>query len=635
MKTIWKKLAVLCTLLCVTLSFGILAACGETPEPGPGPGDGDGDTDTEITYTVYVKLPDDTPAENVSVQWCVSGVVGGACYGPVATDASGKASIDLEPAVYDVHVLLSKDLDALYTYSDTYQTTAAGGELTITLVEKQAPPPAFDNPTGGTGASNAPYVVTNGRFRALLTAQNDTVYFSFSAAQAGVYTVTADGKDDAVIAGDALDTATGEFTVDALQINTAFTFSVTLDGDVTEDTEIPVVFARKGDITVKPERTVGVRMKGFINAVILETELVKVPYTATLVKDNRGVYHLGDANGAAVLVNLKNAVPPFDKALNALDAEDYIYTVADTEHASDVNYPTIKNDYSLMINGAPYENIDGYVHHLGTGNLCVLTEELEGFLKLFAAKNAAAIKANDNTATDATVWYFALYTYTPAKAIDLEELYDSESGEPTGTPITVNASVPAGKSVYYSISQALPMGGEYTISSDDPNAKAFYNGTPYGGTGEGFEFTAAVDGIYPKVAFAITTANEQAGTITFTVADASTTGNGDGSQFNPFVLVLNTPVSITLALEETPMGTQIAFDTWVTFTAETAGRYQITFTETGVEAGYQDSNYEFISVTSSDEFIITLEANEIFDFSFFTNGTERLTFDVTIEYLGA
>lgn len=634
MKTIWKKLAVLCTLLCVTLSFGILAACGETPEPGPGPDDGD--TDTEITYTVYVKYPNGEPVidETTSVQWCETQAPF-MCYLPERLNSEGKASITLKPGVYDVHVNLSKALAALYTYSDTYQTTAAGGDLTITLVEKQTPPPAFDEPTDGTGKSGAPYVVTNGRYRALLTAEDDTVYFSFSAAQAGVYTVKADGNDDAVIAGDALDTATGEFTVDALQINTAFEFSVTLDGEVTENTEIPVVFARKGDITVKPERTVGVQMKGFINALLLETELVKVPYTATFVKDSRGVYHLGDANGAPVLVDLKSAVPPFDKALNALDAADYVYTAEDTEHASDVNYPTIKNDYSLMINGAPYDNIDGYVHHLDTGNLCILTEELEGFLKLFAAKNATAIKASDNAATDATVWYFALYTYAPAEAIDLDDLYDSESGEPTGNPITVNASVPAGKSVYYSISQVLPMGGEYTISSDDPNAKAFYNGTPYGGTGEGFEFTVAVGGMYPKVAFAITTANGQAGTITFTVADASTTGNGDGSQFNPFVLVLDTPVSITLALEETPMGTQIAVDTWVTFTAETAGRYQITFTETGVEAGYTDSNYELASFTSTDEFIITLDAEETFDFSFFTNGTERLTFDVTIEYLGA
>ncbi len=614
MKKLWQKLALLGTLLCVTLSFGILAACGE-PEGGtPNPPDG-GDKDTDITYTVYVKLPDGSPLtdENTYVQWCTQT---GMCYTPVALDASGKASRKLEPGVYDVHVLLSAALEEQYTYDeDAYKTTAAGDDITITLSNKAPTPPQFDEPTKGTGTKDSPYYVSAGRYCASLTESAKTAYFAFAAEEAGVYTLSTDGEIEAVFGGEAL--KSGEFTVDALQINKRIEFTVTLQEGATYPAEVPVVFARKGNITVKPEREENVQANEYslyIDAI--ETELNKVGFEATVVPDN-GFYRLGTKDGAYVLVQIKNAVSPLTKALNALNDEDYIFET--DEHPDDVSYPVITKNYNLMINGDPTNNITGYTHVLNSDGVCMLTEELAQFLKLYAEANAEAIKGSSDIPADA-LWQFALFTYAPATEIDVDKLYDEDTGNPTGDPIMLTANVPAGEKVFYSV--ATRWDGTFTVASDNTNAKAIYAGSGY--AENGFEFTLTTG--RGTTIFAITTADNTAAEITFSVSDASSgSSEGDGTQWNPYIATIGTfTVDIVAVPPAWPE------DVYYTFTAAEAGTYRFSTTNAEGFAVNPDTS-DIYGEGEGFDFTVTLEANETFTLAFNSFNSGSAQYDVTIE----
>lgn len=614
MKKLWQKLALLGTLLCVTLSFGILAACGE-PEGGtPNPPD-DGDKDTDITYTVYVKLPDGSPLtdENTYVQWCTQT---GMCYTPVALDASGKASYKLEPGVYDVHVLLSAALEEQYTYDeDAYKTTAAGDDITITLSNKAPTPPQFDEPTKGTGTKDNPYYVSAGRYCASLTESAKTAYYAFAAEEAGVYTLSTDGEIEAVFGGEAL--TSGEFTVDALQINKRIEFTVTLQEGATYPAKVPVVFARKGNITVKPEREENVQANEYslyIDAI--ETELNKVGFEATVVPDN-GFYRLGTKDGAYVLVQIKNAVSPLTKALNALNDEDYIFET--DEHPDDLSYPVITKNYNLMINGDPTNNITGYTHVLNSDGVCMLTEELAQFLKLYAEANAEAIKGSSDIPADA-LWQFALFTYAPATEIDVDKLYDEDTGNPTGDPIMLTANVPAGGKVFYSV--ATRWDGTFTVASDNTNAKAIYAGSEY--AENGFEFTLTTG--RGTTIFAITTADNTAAEITFSVSDASSgSSEGDGTQWNPYIATIGTfTVDIVAVPPAWPE------DVYYTFTAAEAGTYR--FSTTNAEGfAVNPDTYDIYGEGEGFDFTVTLEANETFTLAFNSFNSGSAQYDVTIE----
>ena len=620
MKKLWQKLALLGTLLCVTLSFGILAACGE-PEGGtPNPPDG-GDKDTDITYTVYVKLPDGSPLtdENTYVQWCTQT---GMCYTPVALDASGKASDKLEPGVYDVHVLLSAALEEQYTYDeDAYKTTAAGGDITITLSNKAPTPPQFDEPTKGTGTKDSPYYVSAGRYCASLTESAKTAYFAFAAEEAGVYTLSTDGEIEAVFGGEAL--KSGEFTVDALQINKRIEFTVTLQEGATYPAEVPVVFARKGNITVKPEREENVQANEYslyIDAI--ETELNKVGFEATVVPDN-GFYRLGTKDGAYVLVQIKNAVSPLTKALNALNDEDYIFET--DEHPDDVSYPVITKNYNLMINGDPTNNITGYTHVLNSDGVCMLTEELAQFLKLYAEANAEAIKGSSDIPADA-LWQFALFTYAPATEIDVDKLYNEDTGNPTGDPIMLTANVPAGGKVFYSV--ATRWDGTFTVASDNTNAKAIYAGSGY--AENGFEFTLTTG--RGTTIFAITTADNTAAEITFSVSDASSgSSEGDGTMLYPYIAEVGT---FTVTGTEAHLWEGVFY----TFTPTVSGTYKISSTNANAWITSPNGLFDSMGEGAGFELTIELDAGEIYELAFnhqsMTN-KDPFTFNVTIELITA
>ncbi len=87
----------------------------------------------KVTYTVKVQLPDGTPVPNIIVQLCNTPTGGeGQTCNPASTNAQGVATLELDPAVYEVHI--TEGYPAGYTFDSTkYTTTETGGELVVTL----------------------------------------------------------------------------------------------------------------------------------------------------------------------------------------------------------------------------------------------------------------------------------------------------------------------------------------------------------------------------------------------------------------------------------------------------------------------------------------------------------------------
>ena len=129
-------------------------------------------------YSAKVVYPDNTPVTSgVSVQWCL----GDMCLKPVTVDANGMAYIDVEDAQYFIHI---NNIPEGYIYNpNAYVANKDNKHVEIKLYSLLE--------ATGDGSKDVPIVVTEGaysiQFEELKT--KGMKYFSFTAAEAGNYTI--------------------------------------------------------------------------------------------------------------------------------------------------------------------------------------------------------------------------------------------------------------------------------------------------------------------------------------------------------------------------------------------------------------------------------------------------------------
>ena len=124
MQKFMKKLAVIVSIVCLALTLGLFAACGNDKD------------DNKVTYTVTVLLPDGTPAgADIAVGFCVDNCDN------AFTNANGVATYEGEKGV-NYHIQISFGCPAGYAIPEDYTskgnhyTNDLGTEFTITLIEK-------------------------------------------------------------------------------------------------------------------------------------------------------------------------------------------------------------------------------------------------------------------------------------------------------------------------------------------------------------------------------------------------------------------------------------------------------------------------------------------------------------------
>lgn len=128
MKRIIAAILALCALVCVSLA---VVSCDNA-------GNGDTVTTTQkeevttaakVTYTVKVVDENGNPVAGAYVQLCEA-TEEGRCFMPIATDANGVATMELEEGPYKTMVNMADG----YTFSEEY--TPFGNEKTVTLTVK-------------------------------------------------------------------------------------------------------------------------------------------------------------------------------------------------------------------------------------------------------------------------------------------------------------------------------------------------------------------------------------------------------------------------------------------------------------------------------------------------------------------
>ena len=106
MKKIWKHLAVIVSIVCLTLTCALFAACGDPVDDGT------------ATYTVTVVAPDGTtPVQGVEIAFCDP--IKGVCNKAITTDANGVVTFSGEKKNYHVQV---NAVPAGYSAGEYYRT---------------------------------------------------------------------------------------------------------------------------------------------------------------------------------------------------------------------------------------------------------------------------------------------------------------------------------------------------------------------------------------------------------------------------------------------------------------------------------------------------------------------------------
>ena len=136
---------------------------------------------SKMDVTVTVVYPDGTPLVGKRVQWCTTD---GTCDpNMVETNSDGVAVTTYDSSKSYIAHLLESDLPEGYSYNpNEVILTKDNTSGTIHLVE-------LSNTSSGTGKSDDPYTISVGNYIAEYKRREGAIYYSFTATEAGEYTI--------------------------------------------------------------------------------------------------------------------------------------------------------------------------------------------------------------------------------------------------------------------------------------------------------------------------------------------------------------------------------------------------------------------------------------------------------------
>ena len=493
MKHIAKKTALVLTALVLAVSAFSLVACNNK---------------SKNAYTVKVIGPDGAPYTTALVQACEVGEGGvlSTCYPGVATDASGKVTLEIGKQITNKNAdLIEVHLLNLPVYL-TYEAPRIhkGETATIQLTQKVL------NPSNGTGVgvyeddgngnlsldldNSHPYEVGEGAYVLTFDSADKKIFFAFKAEYEAVYKVYSVGDIDAAVThltGTAMtgirNTGDPDFTNDNISdTDKNFSYEFEVEPTRVENegglTYFEVALKNPADVNktaiicfeyVREYKDETVELEPVNPSKPLTTfaEYASPRYTYvdvdlydastgtfTYEMGDDGFYHVGDKSGAILVASLGqdmelnakhdgNGNPPrcYDMGFTLQHREGGALNIGD------------KNYYPLL---------EAYVKASNTEGRYGVTEELKNFLDAYINKPIAKEHVKETLGSalpEGKEWLWACGYYEESGTVSNPFAFPEE-----GDAITVD--VPAGGAVYYS---AMARMGSitYIFMSDDESVK--------------------------------------------------------------------------------------------------------------------------------------------------------------------
>ena len=630
-------------LFSILLSIGAIGAISCAAGCGDKSGDSTPATPIKYNFKVFAKADVQLSEENLKI--VVYGKDGSVA-ASLGMDDSGERSKQLIPDIYTV-CLENEAGEKIYT-----TTTQLTCDTPVSLY-------LLDQPTGGTGAEQDQYDITNGYYNVPLSKYGAT-YFSFTPSKVGTYRITSIGSADVAFAEYA---ASEEYlnpdpiaqTDDnGSDVNFVYEFDVTpTEFNSMEDmgdykVYFSVGFADKATDTSAASSLISVE---YVNAnyneegapeltystVTLTKEdadealfnskgeivpftsqkgtLTPIAYNANLVyNQNDRYYHVGTANGPVVVMPF-TVVPerlldlPFNKIGNPDPNDPTDNANPATLHLTfvdETNYTVTVKEYNTLIN-------EVYPAAVNADGVYPLTEEMREFLYQFVV-----VAGNDISVQNVPKelrWKAPLYYYeTGTVADDRPDVSGWDGEQPTsgkGTqaqPYSIGLGhfcAPFGSVsgiVYYSYTSNRD--GYLTLTTETDNTVLFFTNETVTTDGEITSSVSENGDIYGK------------GSYSFEVSRGSQlliqiSTNDWNSAAVPFTVSFSTdkPVDTTPGGMSNPYDLQMG-ETKVVSKGSSFVFYTITLTETAEYTFTSYSNHAVLSLNANRPFGKTVKAHE-------------------------
>ena len=490
-----------------------LVGCGETADPVP-------------AYEVKVVYPDGTPVNGgVSVEWCTSAT----CSQSIVVNENGIASTtELEDDTYTVHI---GNIPEGYAYDpNAYVVDENNRSVTITLSNILT----YEDGDGSKYASGeelGPYIIKEGVYNVRLTNDNSYSYFAFMPSNPGKYIIeswslTKDtlieyyGNNPHSINNTPIDNNDNDggennfkYTIDISSENygsqnSGYTmiFGITVNSK-NKNAEFPINVkclekydfgTGGGDIS---NNQVTNKEQPVLYEAPSDSKLTSMPFDGSLdvvFNQNDKFYHVGEENGPVLLAHFSS--------LN-----DYIVSPIATIQG--------ENSSALVINELDYNPlVSAYNDYVNSDGVCPVNQELRDFINVLVNGPIGEFLSGwlevDVDKENFWLVYCSYYNSIYEKLTSNELVIDNSLtyGEVTNYyAVEVNESSSVNLTIPY-VENGI---NEYTIVSENPNAKLNYNGQDYS-SDKGFNVVVKNEGSQ-DIEFTISTVDNASDTINFKV----------------------------------------------------------------------------------------------------------------------
>lgn len=627
----------LLTIMALLTSF-TLVSCNENATSTSNPTEDDG------KYRVTVQNPNgENLGANITVQWCSDTN----CYSSL-TNENGVATIELEPARYDIHLF---DYPSEYAFHlGSYVAEADNKSIVVQLNN-------LSTPTSGTGASEYDFFsIGEGVYNTTIETADTYVYYGFKATRPGKYSIEswADGVDTYIkdFGGNSsyIDSniVHGEDNDSGYASNFKYEFNIGIDQFVTTgetDADGNPIYEKDadGNFVCGATYIFGISATGFKRAktfsfavtwlddYIVEkivAEEVLVTETLTQFPNNDSeylVYKEMPLNGTIdVFFN------ETDRFYHAKRVNGPILLAKITQPCSyiDLSFKNIQdpgNSALTLDNGThDYTNfINQYAEVCNEDGVYGVTEELKVFLESFYISAEKWISEHATQVIDEDyAWLFACGFYT-----DIADSYASPSegdGTETNPYIILHnandnefyAKVPESGKIYYRFYTKNREKEEiYYISTTDANSKITFNNEEYCSE-SGAYIEDAIGGLNNSLQldFIISTVDGKEDGFVFEFGIREITVDGD---------------KITIG-ENTVAVPDNGGSVECSFTAPYKGIYTVSTTESNAYIIYDNQEY-----IGSSSFEVTLEAGAVLEFTVYADNfaADNITFTLNAQAL--